>query len=339
MNYKFECDSWGSSFTVPSSVVNDYIKISDGNFIKVLLCVLSGNRCVSSEILSKKSGLSVDIVDDAINHWCSLGVLEIESSNKINVQSEVKELPKPVSVVESIKPTSVPTREKMVVVNYTLREIHEKAEKDENLKHLINDIQSTLQMSINGKELGKLVELYELYHFDAPTIMLVADYCASIGKRSIAYLSTVMIRWYEEGIQSYSDTEKKIIQCTEFKKFENKILRIFGMDSKPSKQQVELIDKWKKMGYSPELIEIAYNKCMDNKSKLNFKYIDGIITNWSEKAILTLEQVQINDAKYKSKKSDEKASYEKKNTYNLDKFQEYALNFSLYGADDEGTEN
>ena len=339
MNYKFKCDNWGSSFNVPTSVVTDYIKISDGNFIKILLCVLSGNRNVTSEILSKKSGLSIDIVDDAIKHWCSLGVLDVDSSDNNNVQNEIKELHKPVSVVESIKPTSAPIKEKKVVVNYTLREIHEKAEKDENLKHLINDIQSTLQVTINGKELGKLVELYELYHFDAPSIMLVADYCSTIGKRSIAYLSTVMIRWYEEGIQSYSDTEKKIIQCTEFRKFENKVLRIFGMESNPSKQQIELIDKWKKMGYSTELIEIAYNKCMDNKSKLNFKYIDGIITKWSEKAIITPEQVQINDAKYKSKKTEEKVISDKKNTYDLDKFQEYALNFSLYGADDEGTEN
>ena len=345
MNYKFDCDNWGSSFSVPTSVVSDYIKLSDGDFVKVLLCILSGNRRTTTAQLAKKCGVSESIVDDAVVHWSNLGVISVggdEQNSAVEVPADTKVIPPekvlPVSAAPAIRPEN--NVDKKIVVSYTQREIREKAEQDENLKRLVNDIQGTLQFSINGKELGRLVELYELYHFDVPTIMLAADYCASIGKRGIAYLSTVMIRWYEEdGISTYADVEKKIIECTEFNKFENQVLRIFGMDNKPSKQQKEYIRKWRNMGFSTELLEIAYNKCLDAKSKLSFSYIDGILAKWSEKAILTPEQVEINDAEFKSKNSygNNKSEEGKKNSYDLDKFEQYALNFSLY--DDEGTEN
>ena len=39
MIYTFDCDRWGSSFSVPSKVVDKYIKLSDGDFVKVLLCI------------------------------------------------------------------------------------------------------------------------------------------------------------------------------------------------------------------------------------------------------------------------------------------------------------
>lgn len=333
MNYKFESDCWGSRFTVPTAVVSDYIS-SDGDYIKVLLCVLSGSRIATTEQISAKCGLSGDIVDKAIGYWDSLKVISVSSQNNNNIIEPPKAIP--VSAVEAIKPNSA-VIDKKIVVNYSAKEIKEKAEHDENLKVLINDIQK-LQFSVNSKELGRLIELYELYHFDVPSILLTADFCNSIGKRSIAYLSAVLINWYNEDIHSYFEVEKKIIERTEFFKYENEIFRLFGMESRLSKKQKQFIEKWKAMGITTELVEIAYNKCMDAKNKLNFDYIDGIIKNWSENGVKNSEQVAILDAEFKNKNQMAvKNTDEKKNSYDLDQFERFALDFSLYG--DEGTEN
>ena len=70
MKYIFDCDHWGSSFSVPSKVVDKYIKLSDGDFVKVLLCILcSTERECDSAKLAEKSGLSENTVIDAVTHW------------------------------------------------------------------------------------------------------------------------------------------------------------------------------------------------------------------------------------------------------------------------------
>lgn len=330
MNYRFNCDKWGADFSVPACLVTDYIKIVDGNYIKVLMCILSGSRVQSSEMISQKSGVDIKICDDAVAYWSSTELISATETNGNQIipalpeKSQVKE---PVSLVEAIRPTRN-TVDKKVVVSYSQREIREKADNDANLKQLVNEIQSTLQFSINGKELGRLVELYEYYHFDVPTILLVAEYCSSICKRNIAYLYTIMVRWYEEDIVSYADVEKKIISCSEFNKFENKVLNIFGIENKPSKQQTDYIEKWRNMNFSIELLEIAYNKCMNAKSKLNFNYIDGILMKWADKSVTTTEQVMISDANFKSKSKYSSDNKSKETSYDLDEFEQFALNFN-----------
>ena len=82
MKYTFDCDRWGSSFSVPSKVVDKYIKLSDGDFVKVLLCILcSTERECDSAKLAEKSGLSENTVIDAVTHWVSLGVITTEHSD------------------------------------------------------------------------------------------------------------------------------------------------------------------------------------------------------------------------------------------------------------------
>ena len=48
MKYTFDCDRWGSSFSVPSKVVDKYIKLSDGDFVKAYSVQRNVNATVQS---------------------------------------------------------------------------------------------------------------------------------------------------------------------------------------------------------------------------------------------------------------------------------------------------
>ena len=87
--------------------------------------------------------------------------------------------------------------------------------------------------------------------------------------------------WFEQDICTYQQIEQEIIRLSNIKKYEFKVLKIFGQTAKPSKQQLEFIEKWRTMGFTVEMLEIAYNKCVDNTNKLNYKYIDTILSNWA----------------------------------------------------------
>ena len=131
MDYKIDCRQWGRFFSVPCSVVDDYILISDGDFVKVLLCLLCSNsQVVSTEQLGAMAGVSAEKAEDAIIHWAGLGVISAETvDGRVVEQNKSVVTPKvtPVQNVEAINPArnSIDAKTR---VKYSTREIAEKIE-------------------------------------------------------------------------------------------------------------------------------------------------------------------------------------------------------------------
>lgn len=330
MDYKIDCRQWGRFFSVPCSVVDDYILISDGDFVKVLLCLLCSNsQVVSTEQLGAMAGVSAEKAEDAIIHWAGLGVVSAETvDGRVVEQNKSAVIPKvtPVQNVEAINPArnSIDAKTR---IKYSTREIAEKIDGSEELKALYDDIQTVFKRTINGTEMAAILNLYEYYNYSAASILMIAEYCMSIGKGKMAYIETVAKNWFELGICSYAEVEAEIIRQNEVMSFERQAMRTFGLDNKPTKKQKEYIQNWRNMGFSLEMLEIAYEKCMDSTNKLSFAYINKILESWSGKAILTPEQVDEEDKKHSAgrKKKPEK---NKKTSYDLDEWERYALNFN-----------
>lgn len=341
MDYIFGSDNWGASFSLPYSVVNNLKDCSEAQ-LKVLLCIFSGTRSTNTASLSMASGVSESDTDNAVEYWRSRGVITVDGvSNTDGKQlsqgeQSFSEKNEPVSLVEAVKPTSKPI-EKKAVIRYSQRELKEKIEKDNALQELTSQIQSNFQFSINGKELEDLVNLYEYYKFDVPSILLCANYCSSAGKNSISYLYTVMENWFRKGITEFKDLEQAVMDSNASRDYLHKVMRIFGIDGKPTPTMKNYIEDWRSKGISTDLLEIAYNKCMDNKGKLSFAYINGIITDWTSKSIATVEQVEKNDEVYKAKnpykkKTESNNSSGNISSYDLNEIENFALNFGLNGS-------
>lgn len=330
MEYKIDCRTWGRFFSVPCSVVDDYILLSDGDFVKVLLCILCSNsQVVSSEKLARQAGVSVEKAEEAIIHWSGLGVISAETTEgKAVAEAVVPALSgtvKPRQSIEAINPArnSIDAKTR---VKYSTSEIAEKIEKSDELKALYNDIQTVFKRTINATEMAAILNLYEYYDYSAASILMIAEYCTSIGRAKMAYIETVAKSWFERGICSYGDVENEIIRQTNIRAFESKVTSAFGIQNKLTKKQREFIQKWESMGFSVEMLSIAYEKCMDSTNKLNFGYINKILENWAGKSILTPQQVEADDRKYgQSQKM--KSDGCRDSSFNLTEWENYARNF------------
>lgn len=325
MEYIFDIDSWGGHFSVPCSVATEYLKTSDGNYLKVLLCILaSPARTVDSQRIAMTAGVSEDIVDDAVLHWTSLGVLKLIGKNESSSPFIAPAAPQ--CQVGSVKPKEKAIDRK-IVVSYSMQELLEKANNDKELKHLFDEIQNYVNKNINGRELGILTDLYEVYHFDIPTILIAAEYCNTLGKYSVQYLAGVLKSWYEQDLTTYDLVEAEIVRRTEYDSYENMLCRCFGLSNRLTAKQKQYAAKWKNMGIDESLLEIACEKCLDGTGgKINFKYIDTVISSWNSKGIKTPEQVKADDANFGGKKGNYSAS-EKDNSFSVDKLEEMARNF------------
>ncbi|WP_028506242.1 DnaD domain protein [Ruminococcus sp. FC2018] len=342
MDYKFDIDYWGGQFSVPCSVVTEYLKTSDGDYVKVLLCILAAPvRTVSSEYISQISGVDINVVEDAVIHWTSLGVIKAEginsSAGSVISPDSTNYIPHNdvLSNGAGKKSDVLNKTDKIITIKYTQKELLEKANTDPDLKKLFDEIQSFLKKTLNGTELARLVEVYELYNFDVPTILITAEYLRLVGKCTVNYLSSVLRDWSEREITSYSDVEREINRLTEFYDYENMVRRCFEMSYKLTKNQKAYAEKWQSMGIGEPLLEIAKEKCLDGTSgKLNFGYIDKIIIEWNKNGVKTPKDVETVDEKFRNSKKKFVGS-DKDNSYSVDKVENMIKNFSSEGGDNK----
>lgn len=334
MIYNIEVRNWGRVFTVPCSVVDEYLKNADPEFLKVLLCVLSwGSSKISTEQIHELSGVSENEIEDALIFWndkeiiCLSGFKNSDGftptiSKKLNDNIPNKSKT-PSSLASAV---SIPQNEKKraETVAYTPSEIANLISNNVELQYFFDAIQTVMKKIINNSEQRGFIYIYEYYAFDVPSILLLADYCVNLGKGSIAYIKSVAKDWHERNINSYSDVEKEIIRLTKVHSYECKVASAFGITSKLTPKQKDFISDWQSKNVSIELVELAYQRCMDNTSKLVFKYIDTIIQKWYSNGIKTIEQAE-NENKNKARSS----LPDKEHSYDLNEIDDFQKNFLL----------
>ena len=339
MDYKIDCKHWGRFFSVPCSVVDDYILVSDGDFVKVLLCILCSNtNLISTGDLARQSGVSEERAEDAVIHWTNLGVISAETvdGKSAAVKPRIESVKKSeASYLKSGEVNGVKNAAHAKTrVKYSTREIAEKIDSSDELKALFDDIQRVLKRIINGTEMAAILNLYEYYDYSAASILMIAEYCMSLGKGKMAYIETVAKDWFAQGICSYAEVEAEIIRQSAQHTFETKVIRAFGIENRITKRQREFIQNWRNMGFSVEMLEIAYEKCMNATNKLNFGYINKILETWSGKNIKTPAQVDEDDSAF-TKKINADRRDNKDTSYDLSEWEQYAMNFNPVKSGEE----
>ena len=129
--------------------------------------------------------------------------------------------------------------------------------------------------------------------------------------------------------------EAEIIRRTEYNTYESTVRRCLGLTNRLTAKQKEYVEKWKSNGIDESLLNIACERCLDGTGgKINFKYIDQVISSWVNKGIKTPEQVAADDASFKGKgqKSHFSAS-EKDNSFTVEKLERLVKNFSSRNED------
>ncbi len=321
MNYYIECTNFKRFFSVPCSVAEKYLKLASSDAIKVLLYILSTDTSnFTSEDIMKATGLdSIYKVDDSIIFWKNANVL-IENNNSMsgvetnkNTTTDIAE--KKDEKVKQLSP------QKALAVKYSPKDIALIVDKSDDLKFLMDSVQSVLKRPINYTEQGGLINLHQYYGLPSTVILMLVDYCNQIGKSNIHYVETIAKSWCEEGITTHEAAEAELIRMIERNTFENKIKNAFGITNSLTPTQKEYISKWKSLDMSLDMITYAYEKCLDNINKLSFPYINRIIEGWESNGYKAREDVIETQKKSKSDNKDSDV-----HSYDLDEFYRMAIN-------------
>ena len=328
MSIKINLGSWSSVFAVPSKIVDEGLKFSDGVKLKVLLYVLrNSDKELDDADISAGTAVNVTDIPEALDYWVSLGVLSKakneytfpESTNKnvsdnnsnaeinINldahnseiennsiVNEEKTEQKQRFTVTRPQKPDYVFTSQRLAV--------------DEELALLVNEAQAAFGKTLANSDISTLLMLKDTCGLPLDVILMLIHYCISIGKGNMRTVEKIGIGWADDGIYTVEAAENKIRQIKQTNKNFSIVSTAFGLSNvgSPTKKQLEFGDKWVgEWKFSPEMIREAYERCVDTKGSLNYKYIDGILKRWHANGIRNANDI-ITFEKLSSKQGEKK---------------------------------
>ena len=308
MEYKLNLGCWGSIFAVPASVVDDYIKVSSGDNLKILLYFLrNSDKAVSLEQIANALALTENQVEDGLAFWKQRGLL---AENNGELTPSEGNAHKQTAGISQAKPeqSSLQKIEINKTPQFTPKEIAATVRGNSQADLLFKYCEKMFGRPLKRNEQNTLMIILEDVCMSAEVAMVMIEYCFSAEKISPAYMRTLAVNWAELGINTIEKAEARVIELKSLQSTEAKFRKLFGMTSAFSKAQSEMLTTWvDKYCFSDEMIDAAYQITLDNTGKLSFPYMNKLLANWHDKGYTKPEQVQ--KAKEESK-SDKFSSFD-----------------------------
>lgn len=317
LNFSFK--NYNGIFLLPSNIIDDYIKESSQDELKVLLYIFRhSNDIIELETAANDLDLEVDSFKKAVNFWVKKGAFKCATEKN---SSDVK-----TTAIKEQSKTKVRVAAQKVMdveVEYAQSEIAQKISVNPEIKFLLDNVANQFGRPLSQGECSKLIYLIEGAGLPCDEIVLIVAYCISVSKGNIRYITNLALGFSNDGIDSYEKADNKIKELEETKTFESRVCNILGIKGRALTDiETKYIALWKEKSINEELIKTAFDKTVENTGKLSYQYMNKILTSWNEKGIKSNEDAK-NEKKRKPKASkspsfdiDEYVNISMKNLYN-----------------------
>lgn len=330
MSYQLGNGIWKGVFAVPNQIVDEHIKLCGAVSLKVLLLLLRHGGAVGLGDMAKALGQPVCEVQDALNYWSHLGIIAEDGAETQPVQLRYVREGEPQAVPPAPsggkkaveKPGSTRKR-------FSTQEINEMAEQDGNIAHLLQETQSVLGKPLTPVSTDMVVGLYSYYGMQPDLILMLSQYCVSIGKDNARYIEKVAATWLEKGIDTHEKAEAEILAATQKGQWERQIKQAFGIyDRNLVTSEKRYVQAWRdEMHLELDLVRLAYERTVELKGKLNFPYINAILSNWHQKGIANVQVAQKEIGRGSPKAQGEREQMD--TSYDLAELEDMIVNGSL----------
>ena len=294
MDYYINPACFSAVFTLPSAVVDRHLKFAKAEHIKVLLFIM---RNMAQEIAEKEiadsCGVSEFDVKEALLYWADTGIL----------------LPKdkPVTVTPQVEKKVVNRSEKPTRLDVARRF------DDPKIRFLMREAEIKFGRGLKSNEQSTLVWIYDDLGLDVSVIMLIIEYASSKNRANITFIESTAADWVKRGIDNITLADDELKRMAIAEQAWGIVSSVFGLEKrKASKKETEFaflwLNEWK---LSTEMLERAYEECVNKKSKFSFSYTAKILENWHNKGYKTPEDIE-------DKKQSEENGF---GVYDIDEFE------------------
>ncbi len=328
MSIKLNLGIWGGITPIPNIVIDKYLKIASENQLKVILYIMRHNdSSLTEESVAKALGIkNSSDVSDAVLFWINEGIITKEGSIPHNESSNLQENTEqnaPADKQEKRKPRPISRAQRPDSIF-----VSERLTNNKDLAALLEEVQMIFGKPISNGDTATLVMLHETDGLPCDVLLMLVQYCASIGKGNMRYIEKVAVQWAADEILTVERAEKKIADMEMYGEAWNTAANIFGIHNSgsPTKAQKENANRWlNEWHFSEEMLREAYERCVNKKNSFNITYTNGILKNWKKYNINSLKELK--DFEEKSTKKSEKKSEAKTSavSYDIEEYEEYSM--------------
>lgn len=223
-----------------------------------------------------------------------------------------EESTQPLLEEETIKPEIIVTQEQT-----------ERLAQDDDFSWTRLIVESYLDRPITAKEADLLIYLFDTLHFSKDLILYLYEYCCSIHKTNINYVQAVAFSWDKNNVKTPDEAQEL---STQYNECHSAICKALGLNRMLGSIEAQYIDRWQNE-WQMDLAVIlnACNRTILAIQKPDFKYLNGILENWHNNNVHTMQDVQVCDDSYNKKKASSRQSSKppvQKNT-NRNQFQAF----------------
>ena len=264
MDYFVNPSCFASAFVVPTELCDKYLKLAKGEHIKVLLYMLRNNSAALSEnVISESLSMSVYDVNEALLFWADAGLLM------------AKEAPKPEKTAKkAYKKIVKPTRDDVILLS----------QQDPKIKWLLNQSQFIFGRNLAESESQTLIWIYHNLGLDIDVLFVILNHAKSINRLKVSFIQSLAIEWLDKGIDTVAAADEELRMMASNDLAWSMVRSAFGLaPRKPTKKESELACLWvNEWQISKEMLEAAYDVCVDAKGTVIFAYINTVLKTWHD---------------------------------------------------------
>ena len=166
---------------------------------------------------------------------------------------------------------------------------------------LVQEAQRVLGHALSTPDLKTLFGIYDYLALPPEVIMVLLHYCVSVSNGrlpTMRFIEKEAYAWANREIRTLEQAEDYIEDRRLRSEECAAAARALGITGRAlSATEKRYITSWLDLGYTPELIAIAYDRTVTNTGALKWGYMNKIIQSWHEKGLFTGEDVEAKDGR------------------------------------------
>lgn len=279
MNFEKNWSTLFEDINIPELFVSNHLTNANGDYVKLYLyCMFISkhNGDISPLDLSKKLSLPLSTVEQGLKYWEENGVMTRKQKNYILNDLKQQEIGK----LYTPKLTSLP------------EDAVKNTSKNVQRTKIINAINSMFFQGVMSPTWYTDIDtLFAKYKFEEDVVYSLFQYCFDRQALHRKYLFTVADAWAQSGIVTMEDVDNYYSQFEKTNQMKKSIGKKLGFVRNLSEYEEAYVNKWvNDFNYPLDIIEIALKKTT-SKTNPSFDYIDKILTDWHERKLNSVSDI------------------------------------------------
>lgn len=203
-------------------------------------------------------------------------------------------------------PTPARTAPEEPLPQYSRGDILAAMEREPEFSGLYREVERLLGRTLTDNDLRELYTIYDGLAMPSEVVLLLVGYMIHTVRRQegkegavprMPQIRREAFRWKRLGLDTAEAAEEYLRREQQVDRREWNILSAVGVTKyRPAVEKERgYIASWVELGFSDELIRMAYENTVYHKGQMNWPYMNKILLSWHQAGWRTPEQVKAND--------------------------------------------